>query len=270
VAAGSALTVLSGENGQPVIGAAVASGSGNARTDGTGMASLPAASDRVTVQADGFLARQALLRSAADTRIVLWPVRSGFDEGFTRDMAYSAVVNPTHTLTRPMAPVTLVLAAPVRDAFASTAREAAAAMTDANGGVIPYQVADAAPAGAITFTVDVNPNEPYFLANPGTHAMTEVRFSGNRVLGGRIVFRALEYGQLVGPFLHELGHTFGAGHPSQPGLMNGTIRRNDRSFSPAERLAFSLMAQRRPGNAFPDNDTAVTALAAQRTVVIGD
>lgn len=84
------------------------------------------------------------------------------------------------------------------------------------------------------------------------------------------MFRELQYGALVGAFLHELGHTFGAGHPGQPGLMNALIRRGDSAFSPAERLAFALMAQRRPGNAFPDDDTAVTASSAQRVVQIGD
>src|SRR5207302_454848 len=117
------------------------------------------------------------------------------------------------------------LDAQVRDALTDTARDAAAAITEATDGVAPYSVVDVAPPGAVVVNVSVNGADPFFASHPGTDAVTAIQYVNSRVTAAHVTFRDLDHGRLRGAFLHELGHTFGAGHPTQFGLMNASIDR---------------------------------------------
>ena len=262
--AGTVLTVVSGEDDRPVAGAAVTVAAQTLTTSATGQVTLAAgapARSAVEISASAFLLRQTVVRAAGETRFTLWPDRPGFDAGFTREMFYGSF-SDSGRMIRPTTPVTVVMSAELREPAAlDAARAGAALLTAANGGAVPYAVADAPAAGAVRIDLVVDPADPGLATSADRVGFTVVQIVGDRVTGGRIVFRDLGSARLRHLVAHELGHTFGAGHPTQPGLMNAVIPPLS-DYSDAEKLAFRLATQRRPGNAFPDDDRAVSASAA--------
>jgi len=149
-------------------------------------------------------------------------------------------------------------------------RDAAGLLTAATGGRIPFTVGTA-PPGAPTITVKVEPAASFFSQFPGAAAFAAVPFLGN-VLGapnGAISFKDAGVSHIRALAAHELGHHFGLGHPaSMPAIMNAAVDPGRSDFSSAEKLAMRLMLQRRPGNAFPDNDRAVVAASPRRGVLV--
>jgi hypothetical protein len=260
IAAGDILTVRSGEDQRPVAGATVTIGGRSSVTDSVGHVTLAApvaVETPVEIAAPSFLLRQTLLRTRSEV-FTLWPDRPGFDATFTREMFY-AEFSVAGTLIRPTTPITVVPPAALREAaVVDAARNAAALVTAANGGAVPYTVADLPAQGSVTVDLALDPSDPYFAANPGSVGHADVQTVDNRVTSARVVLEDVASARLARVIAHELGHTFGAGHPSQRGLMNVAIP-DLQDFSDAEKLAFHMSAQRRPGNAFPDDDRAVRA-----------
>lgn len=269
-AATAALTFVSGETDAPVAGAAVTLGGRSFTTDAEGQISFTdtfSPTTQLEVMAGGFLRRETLLRS--DTRFSLWPDREGFDASFTREVLYFPGFVIDAKLTRPEAPVFVVLQGDLKDPEIVRAHEEGAAMiTAANGGRIPYTLNDAPPAGAIVVTASFNPADPFFAQNPGAVAKGGATYIGNSVKSGVLVFKELSVAKVRNLVAHELGHTFGLGHPTPRGIMNAIIDPSIPDFSDAEKLAMRMSLQRRPANALPDNDRAVQAASRGTAVVV--
>lgn len=271
-AVAGALTVVNGETDEPVSGAQVTVAGRPFTTDAAGQFNAPdpvLADAPVEINAGGFLKRETLARS--DARFVLWPDKGGFDQGFTREAVYVTGFTQDSKLTRPRAGLFIVFSPEIDGEAQAAAQDAAARLTAANGGQIPFAVG-AAPPGAPTITLRINAGASFFSQNPGAAAFAEVPFVGNVIGGpnGAINFRDAGVSHIRALVAHEMGHHFGLGHPSGvPGLMNAAVDPGRSDYSSAEKLAMKLMLLRRPGNAFPDNDRAVVASSARGVRVFG-
>jgi hypothetical protein len=270
-AANGVLTVVNGETDQPVAGAQVSVAGRPFTSDGSGQVTAPdpvLPDAQIEISASGFLKRETVAR--ADTRFLLWPDKGGFDQTFTREVAYFPGFTQDSKLSRPTGGVFVVLSPELDGDAQAAARDAAALLTAATGGQIPFTVA-AAPPGAPTITLKVNSGATFFSQNSGAAAFAEVPFLGNVIGGpnGAITFKDAGVSRIRALVAHEMGHHFGLGHPGGvTGLMNATIDGGRSDYSSAEKLAIKLMLARRPGNAFPDNDRAVVGASQRRGVLV--
>jgi hypothetical protein len=267
-AARGVMTVVNGQTGAAVAGASVTIAGRPFTTDASGQftAPEPVLPDQLLeITAAGFLKRETLTRT--DTRFALWPDSSGLPAGYTQEIAYMPGFTQDTKLTRPTSGVFVTLSAGM-DADARAAHnDAAALLTAANGGAIPFAVSDSPPAGSAKITVSIDGSAAFFAQNPGAAAFAEVQFAANAIGGSglRIVYKDASFAKIRALVAHEMGHQFGLGHPTSiPGLMNPTIDASRADYSDAEKNVLKLMVQRRPGNAFPDNDRAVTAAGGMR------
>jgi hypothetical protein len=266
-----ALTVVNGETDQPIAGAQVTVAGRPFTSDAAGQIAAPdpvLADAPVEITAAGFLKRETLARS--DTRFALWPDKSGFDQNFTREASYFPGFTQDGKLSRPKAGLFVTFSPEVDGEAQAAAGDAAALLTAANGGQVPFGIG-AAPPGAGTITIKVNSGAAFFSQNPGASAFAEVPFLGNVIGGpnGTINFKDAGASHIRALVAHELGHHFGLGHPGGvPGLMNAAVEASRSDYSSAEKLAMKMMLLRRPGNAFPDNDRAVVAATPRRGVLV--
>ncbi len=290
--AGTLLTVVSGEGGGPVPGARVtvpgraSSGSAGQASDTDALGQVALASDlplsptpEITVEAQGFLTRSTRIRASGDTRFTLWPASSqtGLDAAFTSTLVYSpsscpAVNTGQAALIRmgdATRTATVVLDQTLQDAEAREAHIEAVAILNATlGGGVTYVFATAPPASGVVFTSELNPQHPTCSAGSEPHrAAASVSLANNEITGGRIAFCSVDAARNVRLVLHELGHTWGLRHSSsEADAMFCTSGRPSR-FAAREALAMALMRQRRPGNTWPDSDSALgLALEAGATL----
>jgi hypothetical protein len=292
IAAGTVLTIVSGDTKRPVTGARVTVAGHGYTTDGAGELRLGEAVPRgslVDIVAAGFLDRQTTMRSPEATRFSLWPRTSaaGLDENATAELVYTpgAFCCPAETLARqPLRRVrptigsfTLVLDARYRgDAGVRAAIEEGASLAGrASGARVVFMPADTAAGPHIDITTGPDPeNRP----NVAAFAERDLDAQGY-ITGGRVVFVIEEYlrgrqsQRVVATIVaHELGHMLGLGHSSIPGVMSvfgGTATNYaffaaNRDFSPVEKLVLDLMYDRRSGTRFPDNDREAAASSARR------
>jgi Matrixin len=240
-AAGTAISVVSGETGQPVTGARVS------------------VADRVT-------------------RFALWPRTSplGIDDTYTATVVYTAAAgaapgsSPMLRLRAGTSQVVLVPSSELaRDGGASAQiARSAATINDALHGRLTYLVAPVRPASGVVFDLFVNAADPQCQRPIAGYTLTTL--AGSEITGGLITFCRLDYAR-TSIATHEIGHTFGLQHsPDGRELMTGIFFREsgprvDR-FSARETMIMQLMQERRAGNRFPDNDRDVSA-SALRTLV---
>jgi hypothetical protein len=269
-AAQAALTITNGETDQAISGAQVTIAGRPFSSDASGQfaAPEPVLPDApLEIVASGFIKRETLTRT--DTRFALWPDRGGFPAGFTQELVYHTTFVQDGKLSRPTSGVFIVFSPEVDGEAQAAMRDAAALLTAASGGRIPFSVG-AAPPGAPTITVKIEPGNAFFAQNPGAAAVAGVPFLGNVIGGaGTLSFKDNSVSHIKSLAAHELGHHFGLGHPgSMPAMMNPAVDPNRSDYTDAEKAAIKLMAQRRPGNAFPDNDRAVVGANLRRGVVV--
>ena len=293
IAAGTTLTVTSGETDQPIQGASVTVAGGSTAgtfsrtftTDGAGKLTL----DRpvylspppdLEVRAPGFLDRLTYLRQN-ETVISLWPraSSSGLDEEFSSTLVYSASTCPAQNSATSILRRIPSATSEIRVAFDATLQDVRAqaahgqAMTRLNAAAsdsVRYTLSPDA-TGENVFMATIDPNHATCTAGPEPlRAATSLNTRNGEIVGGRLTYCTVDAARSVSLVLHELGHSAGLYHSaSQQDVMYCTSGRPP-DLSIRERLALRLMRQRRPGNRWPDNDRAsVAPLALSETVTIG-
>jgi hypothetical protein len=283
VAAGTVLTVRSGETDQPIAGARIAlagqSSGGSFTAAYTADASGQFALDRAVqiagaqleITAPGFLDRWTFIR-ADEPVLTLWPASSptGLDEDFSATIAYSGSACPAvntgqASLRRAAGAASVVrihFGASLEDAGAAAAHQQAIdRLNAALGGTPRYELAASAQPGIPSFVAELDPNHATCTAGPEPlRAATELQFAGGNVSGGRLVYCSVDAASSVGLVLHELGHTVGLYHSASTSDVMYCSSGRPNGFSAREQLVMKLMRLRRSGTRWPDNDRSSTSV----------
>lgn len=275
-AAGTTMTVISGETGEPVAEAEVHVGSTPAaRTDGRGQlalgASVPAGTP-VTIVADGFLRRETLVR-AGDTTFILWLSNGWMPEGYTWQLVYLDALYRTESPLRRLASgvrtVSVKAGAEMRgDRSAMNVLGTAVDMINAPlDGRVVYALD--APAADVTVIASFNPGHSW--CGLGFSSFTTLGLdSTSTIRSATMVFCSVTPLHSEAAVEHELGHTYGLQHTDDWNDVMYVFSRSGgpRRFTSRESLTMKLMAERRPGNRWPDNDTTATASSGLHYVTL--
>ena len=214
LAAGSVITVVSGDDGAPVAGASVQIGGAGYKSDPAGRLTLTAPAPvggvsspqgaLVVIEAPGFLTRRTLLRSASETEFALWPSSipgKGVDEKLTSLLVYTSAVyccpdqggyTARASLTRMRAPRAVSVGMPdaYRDSVVSEwVQDAMALANEASEGVVTF-IYSGSPSG------DVQIKENFTGATPqGTPAAGyfTALIEGGYIRGGEITLSAADW-----------------------------------------------------------------------------
>jgi len=140
-------------------------------------------------------------------------------------------------------------------------------MNDATHGAVHFQVTDR--SGAVGAVVEYVTDD-----SRGNRAgYADRHFDENRITGGKVVVGSgfAETGVGFGLVLHETAHAFGLGHSNDPDDLMASPSQGGNHFSPKEHLAITMMLQRQPGTAFPDDDTQAQSSSNRRqTITVTD
>lgn len=279
--AGTTLTFVSGETGQPVAGATVTVAGTSYTTSANGEISFGSDVDlnsTLDVAAAGFLERQTIGRSTSATRFTLWPKASptGLTEQTTEAIIYTANSCPFDSSQLGQAPLnrlrpgaTQVFVVPSTDITSDSAATAGmergvAVMNAATHGAVVYSIVSAAPSDAVSFGLKIDPQARACQSFGLLGATTAPTILGTGIMGGTIAFCSLL--ALHNPILvaHELGHTFGLHHSADVTDVMFCSGSPSQSFTPREQLLMGLTLQRSQGNRFPDDDRGVATASGAR------
>jgi len=277
LAAGAAVSVVSGADSGPVAGARVILAGREYSTDGAGQVVLADAVDYgslVDVVAPGFLARQTSLRKGGSSRFVLWPqtTSSGVDEAFTTHIVYTwGSREPPEPGSTPLdrlldgASEAFVWMSDEIQADGGASQRHEEAVAEINswlGGRIRYSLAVSRPTGVLFFEARVD-TEDTFCAEGIRAYFDGRRNSRGEITGGEIVYCWLEVAR-ASTVIHELGHSVGLQHSNSTNELMGRYysRHRREQFSEREGLVMNLLFERPAGNRFPDTDRGAAAAAA--------
>jgi hypothetical protein len=259
------LTILSGETLAPVAGARVIVAGAEQTSDAAGQVTVTnAQSGLVDVIAAGYFDRQTSLGAARDARYTLWPRQgpTGLTESFTQEVVYQSTPSSGPPQNVPLSrwpsqvvslPVVYLSEAddpgylPFSPQALATQAAAIERINQALGGRFRFGSPvprSAAPAG---FQVQMR-IFPGFEQCARYSGYTTYPSSGGTSTVTFCSQRAAER-QTLGT--HELGHSFGLRHSSDPADVMHPAARVE-AFTPREMLVMSLMLQRPAGNRFPD------------------
>lgn len=275
LAAGSEISVVSGETGQPIAGARLALGPEALSTDAGGRAvtTRPVTwGSLVDGVAPGFFDRQTILRKGGTTRFLLWPrtTSTGLDEEFTRQMVYTwAAADPGQIGKDPLERIAVgateavvALSDELRlDEKAEQAHaEAVAEMNAWIGARVRYVLAPQGPRQGLVFEARVDPADE--ACKPRVLAVFRGRWNSRReIAGGQIIYCTLAAAR-TNTVLHELGHSAGLQHvySSRHEVMAAyAYYMREIAFSEREGLVLNLLFERPFGNRFPDSDRETSA-----------
>jgi hypothetical protein len=257
------VTVTSGETGATLAGVSLAIAGQSYTTDGAGRVTVTAATNSaVAIEAEGFLPRHTRLRQG-QTTFSLWPKANA--DGLTEAATYFMVYDEgrqTMVLWSVTSETALVPSAEIAaDSQAMDAlRAATARITQATFGRMNLRVDPGATTGPMIRAV-IDPDRA------ATGAAAYLDRDGGAVTGGTIAYRTLSTVRFVGIALHELAHFYGMSHSPDTIDISGPGPGLRFDFSQREVTLMNLMWQRRPGNAWPDNDQGVTT-SSRRTQAI--
>jgi hypothetical protein len=227
VAAGTVLSVASGETGQPVAGAHVVVSGRPYDTNASGQVTL---ADRipygalVDVTAPTFLDRQTLLRKNGARRFVLWPRSTpwGVSESYTAALVYTygsadpppAGSSPLERIRQGTQQAVVVISDELR--LSDNANQAhqisVAHINEALAGKIIYVLSPTTPTSGVVFNVRVDTGDPECA---GALAYTQLSVQAGEITGGKVVYcRPAESDASI--ITHELGHTAGLNHSPLP------------------------------------------------------
>jgi hypothetical protein len=274
-AAGAVLTVIAGETGEPVVGAQVKiTGTAaplNATTDARGelrVGTAFAGGSTVTIDADGYFQRVTLVRPG-ETSFVLWPNNAYIPTGYTWPLVYvnaaTNVETPLRRLARSVRTVRVRPGAELRgDESALNAILGGIELINAPlEGLVTYAMD--APSADVEVVVSLNPAHASCRSASSAFALLATDSAG-ALRGGTIVGCSAIVLHDPITIAHELGHTYGLQHSTDTNdiMCWGSARR----FTSREALTMRMMAQRRPGNRWPDNDTAVSSAGGWRQITV--
>ena len=285
VAAGSVVTVIRGDTGTPVEGAAVTVAGRTYVADAAGTVRIADAAPPgalVDVTDPSVLDRQTTVANGPLGTLVLWPrsSASGIDETFTATVVYTRVGALTGTgplgaelLRRLARGVPLVVVVPTPDILADDMAHAAhaasvARMNAAARGTVTYALARDRPASGTVFVARVGPDDPS--CGERVLAFTRATVRGQEITGGEIVYCSRDAPRRAALVVHEMGHTFGLWHSadSRDMMFGALIRSHAEEFRPREADVMALMMQRRAGNRFPDSDRGVAGASVREDVIV--
>ena len=202
------------------------------------------------------------------------PTRSdtGLVEGYTRALVYTSSAGPStmRRWARGTTRVAVVLSPEIRaDPEAVAAhQEAADRVTAASGGQVAYYLATEAPATGGWVDVRLNGGDPSCAGSEYLLGYERNFTRSAEIVRAEIVYCDYKTARTA-TASHEMGHTFGLFHsPDKTELMYAYYNGHGGvDFGARESLAMRLMLHRPAGNAFPDDDRAATAAAAERAEV---
>lgn len=264
---GTTLRIVSGGGNEiPVVGAEVIVGGENLISDADGTVTLLRdANDGATVDitADGYLARQTLLRRQTGPRLSLWPTTgpSGMTENFIFDVVYHLSLGGESSHMMRIQPGTdIAYVMPTeqirRDPRAmATLADAIDELNDVAMGEIVFTVSSNPPAGSVVFELIIDPN----ILGERVAGQAHREFLGWNIVGGTITFDSLETARTSATH-HELGHMMGLGHSdSRADVMFPFLHRRVETFSGRERIAMRIILDRPAATRQPDNDRNVSS-----------
>jgi len=269
--AGSVVELVDGETGASVAGPVVVAGVAVAA--GVPLASAAAVGATVDVTLAGFLARQTSVRTG-ETRLVLWPDTPAFPGDYTKALVYTdpsdGSIVPLRRLPSRVRSVAVSPSSELQadDGAMDVLRQAVEGIDSALAGQgVSYVL-----GGPGDFTVPVRVNAAdTACAGTGRRATTWIWLSSTgEIQRAEVVACSAAVALSVGTMTHELVHTFGLRHSSDPyDLMSGMYRSSRSTVpTPREELAMALLLQRRPGTAWPDDDRNTRAAARRLEVIV--
>lgn len=241
----TAIPIFSLRNGEPVSGAQVTVNNGV-----------------VTTLAPGFLPRTGWYQSGE----FLWPRDDQLPDWFTYQIVYNDDYNEGgRSLHRPEPGLMTVIPAELIWEEQELFRAVQSGIDNLNDADddIEWQMARSSSGADGEISIEINPEDPWFIELPGAGGLAIAALRGNTIIGGRVVFRSAEYGSdwVTGATAHELGHLRGLGHVKDPETVMGSFLHQ---FSEREREVMRYMMRRPPGTRWPDDTTGVASAASKR------